>query len=49
MGEKLKQSKVMVAKAKLSFAKQDLKRLQSIKNSDLDKSASSKELVVSDI
>ena len=38
MGEKLKQSKVMVAKAKLSFAKQDLKRLQSIKNFDLDKS-----------
>jgi hypothetical protein len=36
--KKLNQSKVKVDKAKLSFAKEDLKRLQSIKNSDLDKS-----------
>ena len=36
--KKLNQSKVKVDKAKLSFAKEDLKRLQNIKNSDLDKS-----------
>ena len=36
--KKISQSKVKVDKAKLSFAKEDLKRLQKIKNSDLDKS-----------
>jgi hypothetical protein len=36
--KKLNQSKVKVDKAKLSFAKEDLKRLQKIKNSDLDRS-----------
>jgi len=36
--KKLIQSKASADKAKLSFAKQDLKRLQNIKNSDLDKS-----------
>tara|TARA_R110001592_G_scaffold3206_1_gene18019 strand:- start:41 stop:496 length:456 start_codon:yes stop_codon:yes gene_type:complete len=36
--KKISQSKIKVDKAKLSFAKEDLKRLQKIKNSDLDKS-----------
>ena len=36
--KKINQSKLKVDKAKLSFAKEDLKRLQKIKNSDLDKS-----------
>ncbi len=36
--KKINQSKVKVDKAKLSFAKEDLKRLQKIKNSDLDRS-----------
>ena len=36
--KKLNQSKVKVDKAKLSFAKEDLKRLQKIKNADLDRS-----------
>jgi len=36
--KKINESKTKVDKAKLSFAKEDLKRLQKIKNSDLDKS-----------
>tara|TARA_R110002111_G_C5693041_1_gene344993 strand:+ start:49 stop:510 length:462 start_codon:yes stop_codon:yes gene_type:complete len=36
--KKINESKTKVDKAKLSFAKEDLKRLQNIKNSDLDKS-----------
>ena len=36
--KKINESKIKVDKAKLSFAKEDLKRLQNIKNSDLDKS-----------
>ena len=36
--KKISQSKVKVDKAKLSFAKEDLKRLEKIKNSDLSKS-----------
>ena len=36
--KKIKESKAKVDKAKLSFAKEDLKRLEKIKNSDLSKS-----------
>ena len=35
--KKINESKTKVDKAKLSFAKEDLKRLQKIKNSDLEK------------
>ena len=35
--KKISESKVKVNQAKLAFAKEDLKRLQNIKNSDLDK------------
>jgi guanylate kinase len=36
--KKLNQSRVKANEAKMSFAKEDLRRLQGIKNSDLDKS-----------